>query len=125
MQIYRWNIGEIQWMKANYHIGDYAIVRVIDPDMNLSPEEIDVFDIRIQSDSDKNGIKIPVYETGKASGIFEGTIYFSKDLSSKEGLLKVKEWDNVYAEYDDATLPNPYTTKDQLKISAITKIIPS
>ena len=120
----RWNIGEIQWVKANYHIGDHAIIRVIDPDMNLSPEEIDVFDIHIQSDSDKKGIKILVYETGTASGIFEGTICFNKNLSSKDGLLKVKEWDNIYAEYDDATLPNPYTTKDQLKISAITKIIP-
>jgi len=119
----RWNIGEIQWKEANYQIEDHATIRVIDPDMNLSPEEIDIFDIHIWSDSDKKGIKIPVYETGNAMGIFEGVVCFSKDASSNRGLLKVKMGDTVYAKYEDTTLPDPYTTKDKLELSATTKII--
>ena len=92
--------------------------------MNLSPDEIDSFDIHVSSDLDKKGIWIPVYETSTASGIFEGIVCFNKDNSSSQGLLKVKDWDNVYAKYIDVTMPNPYSAKDQREIYSTAKIIP-
>ena len=119
----KWNVGEISWLKPDYCIGDYGTIRVIDPDMNLFPDEIDVFDIHIYSDSDKQGIDISVYETNTATGIFEGTVCFNKDMSSDNGLLKVKEWDNVYAEYIDETLPNTHTVKSKMIVSSTAKIL--
>ncbi len=120
--IVRWNIGEIHFLEPSYSMNDYATVRVIDPDMNLDPNEIDSFNIRIWSDSDKKGIDIPVYETGKETGIFEGLICFDPNESSNSGKLKVSEGDTVEAEYLDQTLPSPYTRTNSLTISGTTKI---
>ncbi len=119
----RWNTGEVQWLEENYHINDYAIVRVIDPDVGLSPKEIDIFDIHVWSDSDKKGIKIPVYETGNETGIFEGLVSFGIKSLPNKGILGAREGDTVYAEYIDVTLPDPYRIDDELAISSTTKII--
>lgn len=113
----RMNIGEISWLEAAYLTTDYGIVRVIDPDMNLNPEEIDKFKIRIWSDSDPVGIEIDVYETNEASGVFEGVVAFTHESSSKNGKLRVSEGDTIVAEYVDRTLPDPFPTNDNLSIT--------
>lgn len=118
----RWNIGEIQWLEASYPAMSEGIIRVIDPDMNLDPEEIDSFNIHVWSDSDPVGIELTVYETNEATGIFEGIVAFNKAVSSKWGKLKVAEGDKVYAKYVDTTLPSPYTINDSLEIIASTII---
>ena len=121
--IIRWNVGEVQWSEPSYRINDYAQIRVIDPDMSVSSDEIDVFDIQIWSDSDTKGIQIPVYETGTNTGIFEGLVCFSKGGSSEMGLLNVSEGDDVTAGYTDTTLPEPNGPNDKLIISATTQIL--
>ena len=118
----RWNIGEIQWMNEIYSIDNVGIVRVIDPDMNFNPDRKDRFNIRVWSDSDKKGIKIPVIETGNATGIFEGQVIFNEDSLASKGSLFVKKGDQVIAEYEDWTLPSPYSIGDTLTISSKCKI---
>ncbi len=116
----RWNIGEIEWLESSYSIDSTAIIRVIDPDMNLNPNEIDEFKIRVWSDTDVKGVWILVRETNKATGIFEGRVKFSAKKTDDN--LMVNDGDTVTAEYKDRTLPSPYTLKDELKITATTVI---
>jgi hypothetical protein len=114
----RWNIGETQWLEASYPASGTGVVRVIDPDMNFDPEAVDNFTVDVWSDSDAGGIDLTVTETNEATGIFEGTVFFTVVDESSGHRLRVAEGDTVTAEYADNTLPNPYTTADELDISA-------
>lgn len=116
----RWNIGEIQWLKPNYSCESVGCVRVIDPDMNLNPNKIDEFKIRVWSNTDPKGIDILVYETNPSSGIFEGRVQFSS--KKIENGLQVKNGDMVTAQYDDKTLPSPFRLTDEIAITATTLI---
>jgi hypothetical protein len=118
----RWNIGEIQWLEASYPATGTGVVRVIDPDMNLDPESVDNYDVDVWSDSDAGGIDLTVTETNEATGIFEGTVFFTVSDQSSGHRLRVAEGDTVTAEYEDNTLPSPYTTADELNITATTLI---
>jgi len=113
----RWNIGEVSWLEASYPASGTGVVRVIDPDMNLNPEAVDNFDVNVWSDSDAGGIDLTVTETNEATGIFEGTVYFTTTDDSSGHRLRVAEGDTVTAEYRDETLPDPYTTADELDIT--------
>jgi len=113
----RWNIGEVSWLEASYPASGTGVIRVIDPDMNWNPEAVDNFDINAWSDSDAGGIDLTVTETNEATGIFEGTVYFSTTSESSGARLRVAEGDTVTAEYKDNTLPDPYTTADELDIT--------
>jgi hypothetical protein len=118
----RWNIGEVQWLEASYPASGTGVVRVIDADMNLNPEAIDNFAVDAWSDSDAGGIDLTVTETNEATGIFEGTVFFTTANDSSGHRLRVAEGDTVTAEYEDNTLPEPYTTADELDITATTLI---
>jgi hypothetical protein len=118
----RWNIGEVQWLEASYPASGTGVVRIIDPDMNLNPEAVDNFNVEAWSDSDAGGINLTVTETNEATGIFEGTVFFTVDNASSGHRLRVGEGDIVTASYEDNTLPDPYTTADELSITATTLI---
>ena len=119
----RWSIGEIQWMKPTYSLADVGSIVVIDPDMNFNPNLIEIFKIRVWSDSDPVGTEILVVETGPEKGIFAGNIMF--DTKTVDGVsLKVSPGDSVVAEYVDYTLPDPYNQGDSLTITATAEIIP-
>ena len=114
----RWNIGEVQWLEASYPATGTGVVRVIDPDMNLDPEAVDNFEVDVWSDSDSGGIDLTVTETNEATGIFEGTVFFTVTDESSGHRLRVAESDSITAEYEDNTLPDPYTTADELDVNA-------
>ena len=118
----RWNIGEVQWLEASYPASGTGVMRVIDPDMNLNPESVDSFDINVWSDTSAGGISLSVTETNEATGIFEGTVFFTTTDGSSGSRLQVAEGDTVTAEYEDNTLPDPYSTADELDIAATTII---
>ncbi|MDC0229195.1 hypothetical protein OAJ71_04270 [Nitrosopumilus sp.] len=118
----RWNIGEVQWLEASYPASGTGVVRVIDADMNLNPEAIDNFEVDAWSDSDAGGIDLTVTETNEATGIFEGTVFFTTSNDSSGHRLRVAEGDTITAEYEDNTLPDPYTTADELDITATSLI---
>ncbi|WP_200829069.1 hypothetical protein [Nitrosopumilus zosterae] len=120
----RWNIGTVEWVQEATSANGYGIVRVIDPDMNLNPELVNTFSIDVWSDSDLGGIDLTVTETGQATGIFEGEVKFTSNDQSSGHRLRVNDGDYVTAKYEDNTLPKPYTTADELKISASTIVGP-
>ena len=118
----RWNIGEVQWLESSYPASGTGVVRVIDPDMNWDPEAVNNFVVDVWSDADSGGIDLTITETNEATGIFEGTVFFTITDESSGHRLRVAEGNTVTAEYEDNTLPDPYTTADELDISATTLI---
>jgi hypothetical protein len=113
----RWNIGEAQWLESSYPATGTGVVRVIDPDMNWDPENVDNFDVDVWSDSDAGGISLTLTETNEATGIFEGSVTFTTDDESAGHRLRAAEGDTVTASYEDNTLPDPYTRSDELDIT--------
>ncbi len=118
----RWNVGEIKWLQSNYPTNSQGILQIVDTDMNLNPKAIDKFETNVWSDSDSGGIKLTMTETGKSTGVFQGTVYFTGDFQSSGDRLHVSEGDSVKAEYVDRTLPLPHSPSDQLRITAATTV---
>jgi len=118
----RWNIGDIKWLEASYPANGQGVLQIVDPDMNLDPKAVDKFDTNVWSDSDSGGIKLTMTETGEATGIFQGTVYFTTNFQSSGNRLHVAEGDTVTGEYKDRTLPAPYTPADQLRLTSTTFI---
>lgn len=120
-----WNIGDIQFTENNFLSDKSAIIRVIDPDLNLNPESLDQILITITSDSDAAGIVVSAIETSERSGLFIATITFSQNLSSSGNRLLALPGDEIYAKYDDHTLPKPYSISDNIEIISVAKITSS
>jgi hypothetical protein len=118
-----WNIGDVRFMKDDYAIGDTAVIRVVDLDMNLNPEAIDQFEVEASSDSDVAGILVNVIETTEDSGLFEASISFTQSQVSSGNRLFANPGDSLYAKYDDYTLPSAYSTSDNLEISSQAKFV--
>lgn len=120
----QWNVGEIQWLEPRYPASGAGKIRVVDPDMNLDPELIDSFKIWIWLDDDPIGINLNVTETNQATGIFEGAVFFNTVEKSAANRIKVSEGSNIYATYEDHTLPEPYSIDDKLLVNATANILP-
>ncbi len=122
----RWHIGEIRFSKAAYLPGEEVTVRVTDRDMSLNDDRPDLSQVRAWSHSDREGIRVPIRETGCESGIFEGQFTTSEDRSLPEQLvLKANDGDVVFAEYIDETLPHPYACNDSIAINSAASITTS
>ncbi len=117
-----WNLGIIQFSKEIFLSDDSVIVRVIDLDMNLNPEAIDHIPIQLFSDSDIAGIKVNAVESTESSGLFTATISLSQTSSSSGNRLYSIPGDEIFAKYDDYTLPKPYSTSDNLGIETFARI---
>ena len=114
----RWNIGETQWLESSYPAGSSGVIRVVDPDMNWDPENVDNFEVDVWSSSDQGGVSIIISETNEATGVFEGTVTFTVDDESSGHRLRVSEGDTITVEYDDNTLPGPdYSAGDSLSLT--------
>jgi len=113
-------IGEVQWREAIYPLNSTGIVRVIDPDKNLDPELFENYIVKVWSDSDTDGIDLIVNETNSATGIFEGSVFFTTNDKSSGDKLRVSNGDIITAKYVDDTLPEPYAIADELEIIGTT-----
>jgi len=118
----QWNIGKIQFSEENYLSDKTALIRVIDPDLNLNPESLDHMPIQISSNSDVAGIEVDAIETSESSGTFVATISFTQNLSSSGNRLFALPGDTIFAKYDDHTLPKPYSTSDNLEIKTFANV---
>jgi hypothetical protein len=117
-----WNMGDIQFTEDNFLSDKSALIRVIDPDLNLNPEALDQILITVSSDSDAAGIEVAAIESSASSGLFVATISFSQNLSSSGNRLLALPGDEIHAKYDDHTLPKPYSTSDNLEIISLAKV---
>jgi len=117
-----WNMGNVQFIEDNFLSNKPALIRVIDPDLNLNPEALDQIPITVSSDSDAAGIEVTAIESSESSGLFVATITFTQNLSSSGNRLLALPGDEIYAKYDDYTLPRPYSTSDNLEIISLAKV---
>ncbi|MGY5146483.1 MAG: hypothetical protein ACW9W4_00555 [Candidatus Nitrosopumilus sp. bin_7KS] len=118
----RWNIGTINFVQDVFFLKDTVVVRVVDLDMNLNPEALDNLPIQIFSDSDVAGITVNAVETSESSGMFVATIPLSQNSPSSGNRLYAVAGDEIFAKYDDHTLPKPYSINDNLEIKTIAKV---
>jgi len=117
-----WNIGEAGFDSSAVSAGGSAVLTVVDPDENLNNAITDAFTVAVYSDSDSGGFTLTLNETDEDTGVFEGTVFFTSDGATSGTNLRVSEGDTVTAEYVDETLPEPYTTSDDLTIAATTTV---
>jgi len=117
-----WNIGEASFDSSAVSAGGSAVMTVVDVDENMNTAIVDTFTVDVFSDSDNGGFKLTMTETNEDTGVFEGTVYFTSDAATSGSNLRVSEGDTVTAEYVDETLPEPYTTSDDLTIAATTTV---
>ena len=117
-----WNVGEVDFLKELFFLDDSVIVRVVDVDMNLNPEALDVVPISLFSDSDIAGIEVNAVETSESSGSFIATISTSQNSPSSGSNLYVLPGDEIFATYDDHTLPKPFSKSDHFEIDSSTKV---
>jgi len=110
-------IGEINWDNGSYFITDRALVQITDPDENTSPTTRESFEIDVWGDSDAGGIDLFVSETAVNSGIFQGIVLFTDTEESHDNILRVSEGDVITAEYEDQTLPPPFSPGSELDIT--------
>jgi hypothetical protein len=121
----QWSVDTIQFSEENYLSDKTALLRVVDPDLNLNPESLDHISIKVSSNSDNAGIKVDAIETSEGSGVFIATITFTQNKSSSGNRLFVMPGDTIIAKYSDHTLPKPYSTSDNLEIKTSAKIVSS
>ena len=117
-----WNIGDIRFSEDNFLSDGSALIRVIDPDLNLNPEALDQIPIQVYSDSDIAGIEVTGIETSERSGVFVTTIILTQNLPSSGNRLLALPEDEIFAKYDDHTLPKPYGTSDNLEIITLANV---
>ncbi|WP_299293261.1 hypothetical protein [Nitrosopumilus sp.] len=111
-----WNVATIQFTNEEFFSNEQISVKVIDVDMNLNPEAIDQIPIQVYSDSDVAGIILDATETSENSGVFVGTISLSQSSTSSGNRLFSIPGDQVFAKYDDYTLPKPYSISDNIEL---------
>lgn len=116
--IIRWNIGETMFVDDAYQVNELATIRVVDPDLNTHPDEMDLVKVRVSSTTYPDGIDIILQETNNASGIFEGLLKFTTEQKSSMNTLRVSFGDEITAKYIDKTLPKPYSVGETLEIES-------
>ena len=116
-----WNHGKIQFSQDIFLTNESVQIRVIDSDLNLHPEIIDTVSIEVFSDSDNGGIQVIATETSERSGDFIATVSLSTDTSSGNRLYAIPG-DNIFAKYNDHTLPKPFSKSDSQYVETSAKI---
>ena len=116
-----WNVGMISFLKELFFLDDSAIVRIINVDMNLNPEVLDSVPIHLFSNSNLAGIKVTAVETSVSSGSFIATISTSQNSPSSGNRLYVLSGDELFAKYDDHTLPKSFSKLVHLEIGSLAK----
>ncbi len=117
-----WNVATIQFANDEFFSNEQIAVKVVDVDMNLNPEAIDQVPIQLYSGSDAAGTVLDATETSENSGVFVGTISLSQSSTSGGGRLYSVPGDQVFAKYDDYTLPKPYSMSDSVKLVTSARI---
>ena len=138
-----WRIAELNFDKEEYTMDGKGTLTLKDLDGLRYPfDKRTPYQIHIFSDSDQAGVMVDAYwkpnyrGTPQMHGDYPVTVSFiglenrestSNSLEAAAGGSRVEikaiPGDNVYAEYFDRTLPKPYSSEDNLKITTIAKIV--
>jgi hypothetical protein len=87
--------------KTSYNIGENPLITVNDTEANVDPDQVNTIVVTVNSTSDKTGIPRVLTETGKDTGIFQGSFSFtSGDSSPQDGSVKIAAGDKVGISYE-------------------------
>ncbi len=110
---------KIKWLEIDYSSTGTAVLQVVSPGMNLDPKAADNFDVDVWSDTDFAGIDLTVSETGDATGIFEGTVFFTTTDDTSGHRLRVSNGDAIHSKFDgNAWQESPDADKNNLTSTA-------
>ena len=114
-------VGSVEWDEETFLSNSQGIIRVKDPDLKLSPDLNDRITVLVWSDHQQDKKIFTLSETGKRTGIFEGTISFSSELNPSSSYLFSPVGSKVYVKYIDYSLPNEFkaTTNEVTAEAAI------
>ena len=104
--------GMIEWISRCFMIGSTITVRVTDYDMNIDPDKIEQFNVKVWSDFDlesdfKNRIiDYMVTETGANTGVFDSKVFLTTTDDSPGKRIRVIDNSIVFAKYVDYTVSN-------------------
>ena len=138
-----WRIADLVFDEEEYTMEDSGTVTIHDLDGLRYPfDKRTGYQIHIWSDTDEGGVEVNAYwkpnfrGTPQMHGDYPVKVTFIdpdrrestvRELYYKSGgsqvELKVSPGDNIYAEYYDRTLPQPYSTEDKLKLNTIATIV--
>ena len=118
----QWNLGDVRFLNEINFLKNPVSIQVFDLDMNLNPEALDQIILEVYSDSDSAGIQTNAVETSESSGSFVATVYLSQNSPSSGNRLYAVPGDQIFAKYNDHTLPKPYSTSDNLLIESFSKV---
>ena len=109
------SMGQITWKEASFPGVPHSTATLIvsDPDMNKYPNTIDFVWVQVFSDSDNQGFKTTLFETGLDSGIFQADITFVDSPPSGRNFLYTVEGDTITAKYIDTNFPSNLSPKPQ------------
>ena len=113
-----WNIGNVDFSRmVNTHGNASFLITINDADMNLNPDTIDTLSIQAFSDSDKAGLVVDAKELDESPGTFVAYFSTSSQQDSDGRHLHALSDDTIYVQYNDHTLPKPYSVNDDLPVS--------
>jgi len=136
-----WRLAELYFDEEEYVVGDTAKLTMSDLDGLRYPFDKKLqYPLRVYSDTDMGGIIVdvtwkPNYRlTPQMHGDYPTNIKFVESTWRESGSnyimygkghseLRVSPGDNVYAEYDDYTLPLPHQENDYKQVTTIAKIV--
>ena len=136
--LHSWREATLEFDKTEYDVSDEIQLTLTDLDNMRWPfDKKQPYEIHVYSDSDSAGILMDAYWVPNYKGIVQMNGYYpiklnltfddeskesSAPLGFSSGLLRVSPGDTIYAKYWDYSLPKPYSTDDQKKIVATTKV---
>jgi len=112
--------GVVEFEKANYNIGEIAVITITDPDGNIHPDRIENLNVTVTSDSDPLGQTITATETDVNTGVFTARIQVSSTFET--GKVYAKIGDTLYAAYKDK-YPADYATTEKSKTFTGTAVV--
>ena len=100
------HLNYLEWVEDSYSpTGTSVVVRVTDPDKNKDPKTEDNFNIGVYSGSVIGTPPLPVIETGKNTGVFEGTIFYNTtETSSSSNRIFVADGHRITVTYKGDSL---------------------
>jgi hypothetical protein len=94
-------LGDMEWTEDEYEIGESAIIRLDERDLDTNPLSPQTVTVSAYSSTDQAGIQVTLLETGNMSHVFEKAIMISATSSVDNTSLKASDGDTLTARYED------------------------
>ncbi|WP_316506599.1 hypothetical protein [Nitrosopumilus sp.] len=95
--------AQLSWLQQTFLPSEAGKIQLVYSVMNKQADAIEFIQVYVWSDTDLKGITVNLYETDNNSGIFEGKVMFTYDIST-ENKLQINDGDKIFVKYTDQNL---------------------